>query len=886
MKKNCIISYLLLLCPAFFCHSPEWENKPKDSVPEIWPYEQQEKVPEGFREDPYRETATSPIPLSAETKSGMILFTRALTRPIWAESRPMPHERCNELYAWGAPGQFVLLNFAVYPLKDLKKLKVRIKSPLQPEITRIGYWKSLYPKYNSYQERRYRRIPEYMIPMTVCNATAKEPQRFILSFRIPETRSSGEIQGKIQVFHDGFDKAAILPFRITVLPIKLKRDPAKHYTAYYYDIRDQHSDFYKRNKNNKVLLHNLQLKEYHQLLDFGFTRPPNMLLRYDSIRDRLYVMNVKEILAELKEAGFNLQEPVMLSGSGEYHFLAKHTGKKIHPHYSGISDVPESYFTEMNEKISDFLNEARQEHYPPLLFNPVDEPSSENKIWLKRLYALFKKHGVRTVFTSAPPSVKQEMDSEIDIYSDGHFRFSYKKATSGNKSEYWAYPNNVAYQICDPEIMCRNGRMTYGFGFWKSGYHQLMPWVWRLPNSNGHFQGRRGNLQLPDGSTAPGLYWACFREGIYDLNYLYTLQDAVVKRENSNDPECKALLRNARKLIQKTWDDIPVMADYSAGGVFPHEEFDARRAEFAALIMKLNRYPETNGRQAPSVLADTTEKQNTSTTINAKNLEVYPLKWHWQAHEREASLQEQGEEVHLRIKVDHKNDGFSEIGMPQKYPCGWPRMIFNFPQPIDLGHYQFLSFQLKVDSNRNGEENEFWPMWLQAVAPGKIKDIHNLSSLQPATWHTFMIPLGNIQIKNVIRLQFGISENQYTDHADLNFHFRNLQLLAFKQPTVTRLEYARKIESYAGNLPVSFEIAGPLEMCGNVTISLKNAAGDILEKISMHPQQNINTALNLQKCTPGKHILQIEIQKNDKDISKISGSFEVIKPFHKNKGKK
>ena len=85
MKKNCIISYLLLLCPAFFCHSPEWENKPKDSVPEIWPYEQQEKVPEGFREDPYRETATSPIPLSAETKSGMILFTRALTRPIWAE---------------------------------------------------------------------------------------------------------------------------------------------------------------------------------------------------------------------------------------------------------------------------------------------------------------------------------------------------------------------------------------------------------------------------------------------------------------------------------------------------------------------------------------------------------------------------------------------------------------------------------------------------------------------------------------------------------------------------------------------------------------------------------------------------------------------------------
>ena len=886
MARYCIIVLLGVLSAPLFSAAPRWCPKPVDTVPEIYPFEQPEKVPPGFHENPYRENSPEPEPLKTEREAQMILFTRALTNPVWAETRPKPFERCRKLSAWGAPGQFVLLNFAVYPLADLKKLKVRVNSPVQPEITRIGCWKKLYPKYNSHAGKQYRRMPEYMIPMTLCDAPKGESQRFVLSFRIPEEQKQGTVHGEILVFHDTFDKAALLPFQIEVLPIRLEKDPNKHYTAYYYDIRDQHSIFYKRNKDNEELLHRLQLREYSQLLDFGFTRPPGMLLRYDSDNDKLFIMNIDKMLGELREAGFDLRQPLMLSGSGEYHFFAKHTGKKVLPHYPGITELPESYFREMKEKIAAFMKEAARKQYPPFVFNPVDEPATENRFWLKRLYALFRELGGRTVFTSAPPFVREEMDAEVDIYSDGSFRYPYEKAVSGDKKEYWAYPNNVAYQISDPEIMCRNGRMVYGFGFWKSGYHQLMPWVWRLPNSNGHFQGRGGNLQLPDGTVAPGLYWACFREGIYDLNYLYTLQCAVARREKNAIPGCRALIRRARALIQKTWDDIPVRADYSAGSVFPHEEYDARRAEFADLILRLIAYPEDAGNaEVPSVLADTRGKRNPERTFDESSLAVFPLTC-WRAHEREASLVQEGNETHLRIQVDHSADGFSTPGTPPKYLCGWPRMIFDFPQKTDLNAYPYLAFELKVDSNRNGEANESWPMWIQAVAKGTIRTIGEITSLQPATWHTFVLPLEDARLREAVRIQIGISENQYSDRADLHFRFRNLRLLAFRTPAPLNLRYAGKIEKRTQFLSVDFELAGPREQCDEIVLALSDAQGRTLDRVSMAPAQYISGGLGLGKCNPGRHTLGIEILKNGRSVFRKSGTVDVIDVFCKGKQEK
>ena len=639
-------------------------------------------------------------------------------------------------------------------------------------------------------------------------------------------------------------------------------------------------------EDNEELLHSLQLREYSQLLDFGFTRPPGMLLRYDSDNDKLFIMNIDKMLGELREAGFDLRQPLMLSGSGEYHFFAKHTGKKVLPHYPGITELPESYFREMKEKIAAFMKEAARKQYPPFVFNPVDEPATENRFWLKRLYALFRELGGRTVFTSAPPFVREEMDAEVDIYSDGSFRYPYEKAVSGDKKEYWAYPNNVAYQISDPEIMCRNGRMVYGFGFWKSGYHQLMPWVWRLPNSNGHFQGRGGNLQLPDGTVAPGLYWACFREGIYDLNYLYTLQCAVARREKNAIPGCRALIRRARALIQKTWDDIPVRADYSAGSVFPHEEYDARRAEFADLILRLIAYPEDAGNaEVPSVLADTRGKRNPERTFDESSLAVFPLTC-WRAHEREASLVQEGNETHLRIQVDHSADGFSTPGTPPKYLCGWPRMIFDFPQKTDLNAYPYLAFELKVDSNRNGEANESWPMWIQAVAKGAIRTIGEITSLQPATWHTFVLPLEDARLREAVRIQIGISENQYSDRADLHFRFRNLRLLAFRTPAPLNLRYAGKIEKRTQFLSVDFELAGPREQCDEIVLALSDAQGRTLDRVSLAPAQYISGGLGLGKCNPGRHTLGIEILKNGRSVFRKSGTVDVIDVFCKGKQEK
>lgn len=858
-------------CLPLFCAYCDFEPKPADTLKELYPYEQQEKPPAGFRETPFVETVPEPVPLPSEVKSGMILFTRPITQAVWAETRPLPSERFSSLSDWGAPGQFVTFHFTVYGLAPLKNLKVRSEFKFPMEITRVGYWKELYPTYNSQKLKQYRRVPEYLIPLTVCDAPAKEPQRFMLTCKIPDNAAPGTVTGKIQVFHDGFDKAVTIPLSLRILPLKLKQDPAKHYSAYYYDVRDQHSDFFKKHRHDEALLHSLQVREFKQMLDLGFTRPPSFLLRFNSASNQLEIMNFDKILPELRESGFDMSRPFMLSGSSEYHFLSKYLGKPVEKHYPGVSTVPEGYYQEMDQVIGDFIRMAKEKKYPPVLFNPVDEPSPENQGFLKRLYALFHKHGAKTVFTSAPPFVRATMNDEVDIYSDGSFRYSYQRATSGDKQEYWMYPNGPAYCCKDPVIMCQGGRMTYGFGFWKSGYHQLIPWCWRLPNTNGHFSGRFGNLLLPDGSTAIGLNWICMREGIYDLRYLYTLQDAVVKHENSPSAECRALVAEARELLQDTWNSIESGSSYNEKRLFAHEEFEARRAAFASLILKLNRFPETSSKNAPSVLADTSRQSLPGKETETASIRTYELK-KWRPFEREASVAQHGNEVTLTVRIDHQKDGYSKEGNNPKLLCGWPRMIYDFPAPFDLRKYQYLDFDLKVESARDGESNEIWPMWFQAIKKqvGEL-EFYNTYNLVPFTWHSFRIPLGNARSDNIAWLQFGVSENQYADGTVLNFTFRNPRLAAYEHPTPMALEVPSLIDRSNGVCPISFELGG--EQKGkhcNLTVSLIDQTGKAVRKI--HPPQaaNVRCVLDLDSCAAGNYTLKIEVADQDGAVSSLS----------------
>jgi len=152
--------------------------------------------------------------------------------------------------------------------------------------------------------------------------------------------------------------------------------------------------------------------------------------------------------------------------------------------------------------------------------------------------------------------------------------------------------------------------MTYGFGFWRSGYTTLIPWNWNWtcgPDPMDYLRGGCsgcGQRVDDDGAVIPAVYWSCFREGFDDARYVYTLQQAIAQRQDSLDPACQQAVRRARHVLHETWDAIRVQPKYLATGMWPSEEFDTIRWRLAARTQELLQYPAANQSTAPSVLID------------------------------------------------------------------------------------------------------------------------------------------------------------------------------------------------------------------------------------------------------------------------------------------
>ena len=71
--------------------------------------------------------------------------------------------------------------------------------------------------------------------------------------------------------------------------------------------------------------------------------------------------------------------------------------------------------------------------------------------------------------------------------------------------------------------------MTWGFGFWKSGFRTLIPWIYQSSNGDpwNYLDGTSMdffNRSTPDGEPIPVAMWEAYREGIDDGRYLYTLE--------------------------------------------------------------------------------------------------------------------------------------------------------------------------------------------------------------------------------------------------------------------------------------------------------------------------------------------------------------------------
>jgi hypothetical protein len=844
---------------------------------------------------PFIETAPEPVLTPVEKQRGYLLFQRPITEPVYPNSRPLAHERLEQLAAFATPGEFEPLTFSIYPVRKLQNFKVRCSSltcdageiPADEITVRLGtYWNVGYPRYTS--RSTYRRTPELLERVSVHSSGPGECQRYWTQVHVPANAEPGLYQGTVSLWDDGFEKAIEIPVSLRVLAFKLQTDPAKHYSSYYY-VRNRTQYAGKR----ESFIRKAAANEYRAMAAYGLNMTPTLYLRCDDGK-KIHLPYPEELDRMLK-AGLAGPVPVT-AGSVISRFYRDTTpGGERGSHWNITKLPPPEFYERITAAFKAFEIERKANGWPEFICCPIDEVAAVRKEFGAKVYAAVKAAGIRTYATKDPTGADAApYRPYIDIWCSQPYSVPYEKIVGQDRYEYWCYPNHNAGEIKDRRVMCKGGRMTYGFGFWRSGYTTLIPWNWNWTPGDDQFDYLRGSRSGcgqridEDGEVIPAVYWECFREGADDARYIYTLQQAIFQREGSPNAECRRAIAGAKKLLQDTWDAINVKQKYLADGMWPSEEFNTRRWLLARTTSELLQYPAVGDGAAPSVLVKDTSPRpaKTETSIvdralkagNIRSMDLGGDFTAWSNGTKEGTAEiidvagnEGIKELSWRVHIDHKTDG----GEGGQYPVGWPRIARPFRDgELDFSAYDYLSLMICVDSNRDEVADDSTRLGLSLRSHGTPKRLFetrvDLGDRQ-RQWIPLRFSLGELMDqagagrdpwRSVSNVQLFIAESDYAHGTDLTFQIRDVKLLRFISPTIQRAYAPSYITLPRNRLAVSFDILGTRSVgkgSHTITASLASRDGRTCTQQRQDLVDGRVAILDISTLVPGRYRLDLTI---------------------------
>ena len=858
----------------------------------------QPTVPDTYKEVPFVETAPAPELTAEEKARGYLLFQRPIMDPVYPNTHPLPHERLTSLSAFTTPGEFEPVTFSVYPVRDLTDLAVNVSALSGPggeipaanlDVRLLTYWNIGYPRYTS--RTTYRRTPELLEKVDSHSAPAKECQRWWITIKAPEDAKPGLYKGTVAITDNGFPQGVQIPVALRVLPFRLKKDPAKHYSVYYtignkVQFKDRDEAFIKRALGN----------EYKAMVDLGIDACPTLYLLVDPKEDKLIINRVEEFERMLK-AG--MKGPIPLAGGNAISAIYRATtpdGKRG-SHWRISKMPPPEFYAKVTKMFRALEQERKAKGWPELICCPLDEVDSSRKDFGAKTYQAVRDGGIRTYITKNPVAADAaDYRAAVDIWCSQPFSVPYEKIIAQDRYEYWSYPNHNAGEVKDRRVMCKGGRMTYGFGFWRSGYTTLIPWHWAWTPRDDQFdylRGRRsgcGQRLDDEGEVIPAVYWQCFREGRDDARYIYTLQQAIWERQGTKNGDCQRAVVTGKALLQQTWNDIEVQEKYLATNMWPSDEFNARRWRLAQVTEALLRYPPERQGTAPSVLvAEIKPKAADKPDFIANAIARGELlstdlggdfsQWINVTGEGKASVTpEAGRDgkpgLRWQVKVDHKTDGGGEGG---DYPIGWPR-IHRTPVGAekDFSAADYLMFTMRIDSNRDEVADDTTPVGF-TIHSNKFYEVSRDLGGRQRVWLPVLFPIrelidsvgqGEAPWRAINKVQFFITERHYAHGTDLTIDVAEVQLLRFKAPKIRSIEAPTYALLPRPNLPISVEIMGTRSVKpGAYTLVASLTRNGAPSKLALEVSQDLAVGsgflLDTSKVEPGAYSLQMSIRKAD-----------------------
>ena len=534
--------------------------------------------------------------LSEEDKArGFVVYSRPYVECIYQHTKPRAEEINSELRAFVTPGEYEPLNFAIHPLRDLANAKVTV-SDIGPiaskniDIRHVRYMRAM-PNYTT--KFHWSWVPDVLEHFESVSMTAGQNERFWLTVHVPESTPAGSYTGNVTFTCDGA-RAVSIPVKFRVLPIKLREDPDKLFGIYYYHPLDR--AFQAKDDVSRVYFRRKADLEHADMVEHG-TR--NVMLNVwcrGSDEQGKFSINWDLLAAKIDLWRKHHFTGPMVMGISTEEIYEKHMKERFGSHLKGVKDPPPAFEQEITALVKTIEAERVRRGWPEFLYYPYDEPQTDAAAvnFMTKTLKACKAAGVRTYVTADPTHDHYDpMRPFVDVWSTQPFAPDRETVLADTKArgvEYWSYPNHVGGE--NDHTPVSGARMTYGFGFWRSGFRALNPWIYSS-SSGDRFNYLDAtymdffNRQEPDGTPMPVALWETYREGYDDYRYIHTLEELIQEATKSGKASAKALADTAERELKSIWNAIRVQVKYKSDNLWSPAEYDVYRWIIAQQIMAL-----------------------------------------------------------------------------------------------------------------------------------------------------------------------------------------------------------------------------------------------------------------------------------------------------------
>jgi hypothetical protein len=410
---------------------------------------------------------------------------------------------------------------------------------------------------------------------------------------VPEKAEPGLYRGTVTVGDDRGGEVRV-PVRLRVLPIELRNDPSKTWGMYYRHpvtkwsrADDEHS---KAHWLRQAELEHQDLVQHgmHNVVLSAWCRPADEEGRFEADWTEL-----QKKLDLCEKYGFRGPYAVHINAGGIYR---KYVGESWGPHTKDAKIPPPEYAEEL-AAMTRFVESERKKHgWPEFLYYPVDEPGRhEESVELMRItLKAIRAAGAPTYVTAAPEHEQfQPLKPYVNVWCTQTFlpeRQTVLADMAARDVQYWCYPNKSCGE--NDHTTVRGARMTYGYGFWRSGFVALIPWIYSSTTSDpmNYLTGAAMDFLVrhePDGTPMPVTLWEAFREGQDDYRYVYTLEQLIAEARGSGDADAARVAAQAQRELDWIWEQIDVQPRYQYDDLWPAGDFDGYRWIVAEQILEL-----------------------------------------------------------------------------------------------------------------------------------------------------------------------------------------------------------------------------------------------------------------------------------------------------------